>query len=374
VYAITTFWSGVDLFFCISGFVIAASLLREARAGAFFDWAVPFWIKRAWRIWPAAFVWLAIGIGASKFFNASGVFGGFTANIADGVAAVAQVANFHFLGCWYYHQGACGNQAIYWSLSLEEQFYFVFPFVLFLLPRRWLCAGLAAVIALQVFRHRPMGTPGWVTRTDAICFGVLIALAGGSAWKRKLYPYVLKSKEAATVFSLALIFLLAAIPTGQVVWFDTGLLAVVCAVLVFVASYDAGFILPIPYLAPLLLWVGSRSFAIYLTHCIAFWSTRELFYRWRPGAVFDSTNAAAFAAVGFGLLILFSESTYRWIEAPLRDKGRRIAQDYRNRGGAAVSAREPPADAPAASAVGAIAPKSSAVSFAGTDARGTHAV
>jgi peptidoglycan/LPS O-acetylase OafA/YrhL len=56
-------WGGVDLFFCISGFVIARSLIIEAPSSGgarnFLLFAIPFWIKRVFRIWPAAFTWLA---------------------------------------------------------------------------------------------------------------------------------------------------------------------------------------------------------------------------------------------------------------------------------------------------------------------------
>lgn len=334
LFAVTTFWGGVDLFFCVSGFVIASSLLKETKEAnrSFYDVAIPFWIKRVWRLWPAATFWLLMAIVASKIFNASGAFGDFKANLEDGVAAVAQVANFHFLNCWFYKQGLCGNQGIYWSLSLEEQFYFIFPFLLFFLPRKWLAPTLIGVILLQCFHYRPVGTPLWLIRTDAICYGVLIAMASGTSLKDRLYPYFLKARGTAVAFSVVLIFLLAAIPTNQVVWFDTGLLAVLAAVLVFIASYDAKFILPLPFGEGLLAWIGSRSYAIYLTHLFSFWLTRELFYRLYPGAHFDSSYAAEFAIVGFGLIALLSEGTYRFIEAPLREKGCRIAARYRARG------------------------------------------
>src|SRR5215469_12060873 len=63
------FWGGVDLFFAISGFVIASSLLRQRRSSRFRDFAVPFYVRRIFRIWPAALLWLFIPLLASKFFN-----------------------------------------------------------------------------------------------------------------------------------------------------------------------------------------------------------------------------------------------------------------------------------------------------------------
>ncbi len=346
LFAIATYWGGVDLFFCVSGFVIASSLLKEAKGASFFDFAIPFWIKRVWRLWPAAMFWLFVAIVASKMFNTSGAFGLFKANVEDGIAAVMQVANFHFLNCWYYKQGLCGNEAIYWSLSLEEQFYFVFPFVLFFLPRKWLRPGLIAVILLQFFVYRPIGAPLWLTRTDAICYGVLIAVASRGSVKDKLYPHFLESRVMAIAFSLALIFLLGVIPTNNVVWFDTGLLAVVCAILVFIASYDRRLILPVPFLEGIFGWIGSRSYAIYLTHLFAFWLTHEIFYRRYPGVRFNDSFMLEFALVALCLIVVFSEASYRLIETPLRNKGREMAERYRMRrtpgGDEAVTTETPP--------------------------------
>ncbi|MFL6623397.1 MAG: acyltransferase family protein [Sulfurifustaceae bacterium] len=329
LFLVTTFWGGVDLFFCISGYVIARSLLRRNAADSFIDFALPFWIRRASRIWPAAVFWVMLAILASLLFNRTGAFGPFKANLIDGVAAVTQVANFHFLGCWSYHHGLCGNEGIYWSLSLEEQFYVVLPFALFFLPRQWLLAGLIAAIGAQAFLERPMGSLGWMLRTDAICYGVLIAFAAEAKLQEKLPIGLLRSKPRAFALSLGLILLMALIPTGNVVWFDTGLLAVVCAILVLIASYDARLILPAPLLGPVLAWIGSRSYAIYLTHTFSYWLTREVFYRAFPDRTFDAHFTLPFVLVAAIFIVSFSEASYRWIEKPLRERGREIAAHYR---------------------------------------------
>src|SRR5437868_12141980 len=79
------FWGGVDIFFCVSGFVITASLLRRGTPLSFLELAVPFYIRRIFRIWPAAFLWLFIAVLAAKFTNTSGSFGHFRADVRDGV-------------------------------------------------------------------------------------------------------------------------------------------------------------------------------------------------------------------------------------------------------------------------------------------------
>src|SRR5450631_821637 len=66
VWSAVSLWGGVDLFFCISGFVITRTLIDSVspRSGTanFLEFAIPFWIRRIFRIWPAAFFWLAVAI------------------------------------------------------------------------------------------------------------------------------------------------------------------------------------------------------------------------------------------------------------------------------------------------------------------------
>ena len=119
------YWGGVDLFFCISGFVIAGSLIRQQRPGSFRDFAVPFYIRRIFRIWPPALFWLGVSLLATIVFNSSLAFGHFKSVLGDATAAALQVANFYYMSC----TGDCGKEAVYWSLSLEEQFYLIFPFL-----------------------------------------------------------------------------------------------------------------------------------------------------------------------------------------------------------------------------------------------------
>ncbi|MGL4564580.1 MAG: acyltransferase family protein, partial [Halioglobus sp.] len=121
---------GPDLFFAISGFIIARDLVPRLRAcNSNKEWlnaSLHFWIKRAFRILPSAWFWLALILLLSVVFNSTGAFGSFRANFEATIAGVLQVANFRFaaaLGNFHY-----GASFVYWTLSLEEQFYILFPF------------------------------------------------------------------------------------------------------------------------------------------------------------------------------------------------------------------------------------------------------
>src|SRR5947207_171293 len=99
VHTITSLWGGVDVFFAISGFVITSMFLRQPPSARFVAFAVPFWIRRVYRIWPSALLWLAIMVLSAMFFNRTGAFGSITGAVYDAVTVVMQVANFHFYHC-----------------------------------------------------------------------------------------------------------------------------------------------------------------------------------------------------------------------------------------------------------------------------------
>lgn len=331
-----TFWGGVDLFFCLSGFVIMRSLRGmvdrpDSDLSEFLRAAVPFWIRRACRLWPSAWLWIAIAVVCTFAFNSSGAFGGLRLMFSDAVAALIHAANFHWLDCLYNGGRQCNSDAwllhIYWSLSLEEQFYFVVPFAMILVPRKRLIIGLAALIALQLFLNRPQWSPMWVVRTDALMMGMFIALWQEHASYRALEPVFLRSRWIAMPLFAVLVVMIAAVPSSlQIVSFSTGSLAVCCAVLVLLASYDQDYLWPRGFSKWVLGWVGSRSYSIYLTHLVCYALTRELWHRFEPAATtFNATYTLSFLGTALGLTLVFSEFNFRLVELPLRRRGQDIA-------------------------------------------------
>ncbi len=327
-----TFWGGVDLFFVISGFVIARDLLKHLHGAtdnaAYWRACVAFWMRRAWRILPSGVLWMSLFLAAAAVFNASGAFGGFRANLGDAVASLIQVANFHFQACHWAHTTECGPNRIYWSLSLEEQFYWLFPLLIFL-SREKLPYVLVAIVAAQIFIPRPLWHPLWAIRSDALALGVLLAL-----WSQHPSYAIIEPRFLAHRSWLKLGLLLiggaciALIPSDlNIVPFSTGSLAIVCALMVYVASYGQDYLLPGNRIARgVLLWLGSRSYAIYLTHMLAFCLTRELWFRLAPaGKVFGPSDTVYFLLTSSLLILIWSELNYRFLELPLRTSGRIIA-------------------------------------------------
>ncbi|SDX91962.1 Peptidoglycan/LPS O-acetylase OafA/YrhL, contains acyltransferase and SGNH-hydrolase domains [Albimonas donghaensis] len=135
---------GVDVFFVISGFLITGILAREIDAGRFS--LLGFYERRARRILPALFAMLTICLAVGYALCPPWMY---SALAKSAVATIFFSSNMWFL---YSTGDYFGNSAEYepllhtWSLAVEEQFYLVFPLLLWGLAR-WRKSWTLAVIA-----------------------------------------------------------------------------------------------------------------------------------------------------------------------------------------------------------------------------------
>lgn len=326
-------WSGVDLFFCISGYVVSKSFIESLDAnrqnGGFWLVAQTFWIRRAYRLIPTSWLWVLVGIFLASEFNSTGVFSTVYANIISATAIVT------FSGNYANQYGVLlGPNSTYWSLALEEQFYLFFPFFLWVAPHRWRIFILLLLIAIQFPLNRnPFGTPlsSMLSsfRLDALMWGVLIYLFSKSGQYALFRPVFLDSSRIKTVaVCLFLIYLLGAIPAQlMAVPSAVGLVAIVSALLVLLASYGCNYIANVPGLSLFLEWAGSRSYAIYIIHllvyrlCIEGWTR----YTAAHGQALDGTYALRLFVTATVLIAALAELNFRVVERPLRNIGAGIA-------------------------------------------------
>jgi peptidoglycan/LPS O-acetylase OafA/YrhL len=317
--------TGVDLFFAISGFVIARTLLPAIDASKtrrdFTTTACAFWIRRAWRLLPSAWLWLAICLAASAWFNRAGLFGSVATNAWAALAGALDFANIRLALIFGHHD--YGTSFAWWSLSLEEQFYILLPPAAFLLRGR-LQLILIALVALQ-FPLRPHSLWPVMFRNQAILLGVLLACwEPHPSFRRVGWHLARWPAFARWIPAAALVLMLGALGVaGPAPRFMIGLIALTSAALVYLAAQDAGLIMQASALRRVMLWLGARSYALYLIHIPAFFAARELCFR--LGAQ-DNEPAAAF--LGLALLLIGAELNWRLLENPLRRRGARIAQRY----------------------------------------------
>jgi peptidoglycan/LPS O-acetylase OafA/YrhL len=141
---------GVDVFFVISGYLITSLLLRERDMTG--DISVSrFYLRRALRLYPALLV-LVLVVTPIAVVDHIGW------PVLDGLAALAYVTNF-----WSNVFGHLTLLLHTWSLSVEEQFYLVWPVVLLFilrrnLPLRLILIGLAAISVLMTYAASTVST------------------------------------------------------------------------------------------------------------------------------------------------------------------------------------------------------------------------
>jgi peptidoglycan/LPS O-acetylase OafA/YrhL len=170
-------WCGVDLFFVLSGYLITTILLATKDSPYFFK---NFYARRVLRIFPLYFSALFV-----VFFVALPVAE--RLQLAHKVPLSEQLWYWLYLSNW---RNASGHILYYlshfWTLAVEEQFYLVWPFLVFFLSRRSLvkvCAGaiLICLAARSAFCWNAAWTEflhrGTIFRMDDLAWGALLALA-----------------------------------------------------------------------------------------------------------------------------------------------------------------------------------------------------
>jgi peptidoglycan/LPS O-acetylase OafA/YrhL len=338
---------GVDIFFVLSGFLITTLLLRE-RHGTGRVSLRNFYARRALRLLPLLGVLLVISLGI-YFLTSEGTLG--RPNPAGILSAAFYYANWFLLS----GREGLGVLAPAWSLSVEEQFYLVWPMLVVGLmalgAKRGvlLTAALVGAAASAAWRVRMIsiappdfadfylvltnrqvfasgGAPGARfersyfgsdTHADVILVGCAAAIV--LAWLApRMSPALRRAVGVAGVAAAGFVALVMfdRLDFGQVWWFKYGVPMLECSVAVVIAAVvlnGRSLLSRFLALSPL-VWIGRRSYGIYLIHGFVFtFMRREIidFGEW-GSLVFQLTVVMILAAISF-----------RYIEQPaLRLKDR----------------------------------------------------
>ena len=320
---------GVDLFFVLSGFLITALLLREWEQTRAIS-LLHFYGRRARRLLPALGV-LIIGVGiiyvalphvdrGLGYWTSVAAVAGYAANWVEAFEARN-------------HPSPLGLFGHTWSLGIEEQFYIVWPLVLVLLlrwhARRVVVAAvlivLAAASAVEAdFVWRDYGNFAAFDRTDTHSYGLLLGCAcamlvlqPGAAAFRTLLRRPEAGAIATGALGLAVVALRAdATPAFFVAW---PLVSLAAAVLVgHVVLLRTGLLARLLSFRPL-VWVGIRSYGIYLYHF-------PIFFVVAPATL--GLSKYSLLAITAPLCVVAAALSYRIVERPflLRFQYPRIAE------------------------------------------------
>ncbi len=337
---------GVDVFFVISGFLITSLLIREHEKTGRISF-VDFYRRRVKRITPAATLVIVVTVVVGFFLFARTRA---EDTLWDGIWASLFVANWNMAaqGTDYFQLGGpISPLQHYWSLAVEEQFYFVWP---------WLMVLVFAIVAKVA-----AGKPGRARLAAGLTMAVIVA--GSFAWAMAetvnaptwAYFSTLSRAWELGVGALIAIFagLAAYIPAllrPVLGW--VGLVGIVASV--FVVSADAGFpapwaVLPVastalviiagtggeqrfmwPLTNPVSGYVGDISYSLYLWHFPFIIFAISLFGEGTPLYFVVAVVGTAFASA---LSYHFVEDPMRksfWLEPDARDKRRKARRAKRS--------------------------------------------
>lgn len=331
------FWPGVDLFFAISGYLIATNLLthldnRQSPTQIFRHMIIPFFVKRIYRLLPASWFWMFLVLLFSASYNVTHAFGEFRHNIIYCITIIT--FSFNVFSGYLLEHGYLPTYGPYWSLSLEEQFYFIAPFIVLFMKTGWkvITLSLIAFFLLYIVQQGDW-SPNF--RYHGLIFGVLLAISK-LLLGNKIKPLFLGRRYLRYLTNFFLLFSLFAIPAafkGSVYLF--GSLALTSTLLVYIASWDSGYFMSPErngIVSRSMSWIASRSYSIYLAHMPVIYfvqeSTVRIMVHYGLVASDSHLRSVWMTIVAIGMIIVSSELSYRYLEVPLQNRGRKVARKF----------------------------------------------
>ncbi len=341
---------GVEMFFVISGYLITLLLISERERNYRISLG-QFWMRRARRLLPALYVMMALVVAWTAVFKyeALGQLRG------DVVAGLTYVSNWYqiFTGLGYTAAGDFAPLRHLWSLAVEEQFYLIWPIVMIVLlgrsgtrrvadVSRWLFLGalVITVIVAVLYYPGPIAEPSvtpdaywWIgdrpiAKIDTLYLSTFTRLGGlmlGSAFAMVWRPHAIVRgplRSKGRLFDVGA--LVAVVGIGYLCWttylatpsgadpflFRGGFFLVDVATIAIIAAITHRRAATNRILGnAVLLWIGLRSYGLYLYH----WPI----YQMIRGVAGNKLSFAQFV-LAMAITVVVTELSFRLIERPVR--------------------------------------------------------
>jgi peptidoglycan/LPS O-acetylase OafA/YrhL len=324
-------WSGVDLFFVLSGFLIGGILIDAKEAPNYFS---TFYVRRVFRILPVYFLvvttYLLLWNAAVKHqLILRETFG----SPMPWYAYLTFTQNFWLA----HHVWDAVFLNLSWSLAVEEQFYLLLPAVIRVLPKTWLlpvavglALGSAVTRSLMYLHYGPSwGTAAYtliVSRADALMLGVICAvLLRDDHCKEYLRGNPRIIKTSFLIFGLGVVVLTYkgwGMGTMPMCTLGFTCVALFYASLLMIAMVVPDGLLGRAFRARWLTWLGTIAYALYLFHEIVLDGMFRLLLNHAPVMAdgFEALTALLALVVALGLARL----SWRYFESELVRAGHRF--------------------------------------------------
>ncbi len=321
---------GVGVFFTLSGYLITDLLLGQQRATGSLQMA-DFWLRRARRLLPALFLVLAVVVGWVDLLDRAQL----PALRGAAAAAAGYVSNWWLIAehsSYFAQFGPPSPLGHLWSLAVEEQFYLVWPFLLWLglrlsrgrrgaagrdvpLAAMTLLLAAGSAAAMMLLYHPGYDPTRVYDGTDTRAFGLLVGAATAFLWPSRRLGQAASARrswllDGCGALGLAGIVVLVWRTTEYSAFLYRGglvLLSVATAAVVLAAAAPASRIGALLGWRPL-RWVGVRSYGIYLWHYPIIVLTTPA----------DGSRSLVRAALQVAACLLLAALSWRFVEEPVR--------------------------------------------------------
>jgi peptidoglycan/LPS O-acetylase OafA/YrhL len=322
-------WTGVDLFFVLSGFLIGGILLAVRDSPNYFK---TFYARRFFRIIPIYYAWIAIyailSVVATPFLTAR--LGSVQKIDISILAHLLFLQNFKdFLSStvsfWWL--------SLTWSLAVEEQFYLVAPLLVRYLPKRVLALALVAVMLgapiLRFVVRNSFSDGPWLAyrlmpcRADSLAAGVLAALLWNNPKSRawiQAHALLLYGLFAILLAGVAYLWryrsdpLLPLTQTAGYTW-----LALFFAVMLLLVLSRRASLLAALMSFSFLREIGGVSYCIYIIHTAVFLFCHQLLLHTLP--VVTDVKAAGVSFLAAFVTYGIAKISWKYFERPMVRRG-----------------------------------------------------
>ena len=327
---------GVDLFFTLSGYLITSLLLRERDTTGDINLKA-FYARRTLRIWPLYYFVIGLTFLLTclpMWITSAPTWGNMFPPMNPSIYLFLAIFLFNFD---FANGAATGHFPVMyplWSISVEEQFYLVWPWFTRYLPRKRIVLAPLVMLAVAAVSHclslpLKLSWNGTFTRLDPIAIGILIALLprfelrlpprlglivfGVASWLIAVRYCALPIQ--ANTLSVAIGYPLVALGSGAFVLATLG-----------TQIFRSG-----SSIARALIYLGKVSYGLYVYNPIAKTAGYILLFNFGLKAsaaarLPEWTAWSAYVVFVFALNVAMAAASYRWLEAPFLRLKERFAR------------------------------------------------
>jgi peptidoglycan/LPS O-acetylase OafA/YrhL len=322
--ALGTAYTGVDLFFVLSGFLIGGILLDNRKSGNYFQ---AFYARRFFRIFPLYYLFLSVS-AIWLWARAVQSPADHTVSAMPFLFYLTYTQNFMFAarGIDYGYP----MLAVTWSLAIEEQFYLAVPWLVRRVSDRTLIFALVAIIFIAYFSRLLMMTfqPDWdvaayvltYCRADTLACGILAALIVRRTTLPRLPLYI---GWGGLALVMALMIRQRMLPTSPgIIYYGYTAFALFYTLTILLAvTHKTGPLAFIFRFAPL-RHLGTLAYCIYLIH-IPINGICHYFIRHQPQRLASAADVLT-TLLGFALTVAIAQLSWIYFERPLLQKGHKF--------------------------------------------------